>query len=74
MHYAKKITQDIVAKTDVMDELPRLVEVVSEVGNDVIQELSGYSHRIIYENTDQGVVVLAVTEKLRDLQPERIER
>ncbi len=45
-HYAKKVTQDIVAKTDVLEELPRLRKVVPEVGNDLIRELSMYSYRI----------------------------
>jgi len=35
-HYAKKVTQDIVAKTDGFDELPRMGKVVPELGNEDI--------------------------------------
>jgi plasmid stabilization system protein ParE len=73
-HYAKKVTQDIVAKTDVLDELPRVGRLVPELGNEAIRELSLYSYRILYEIKDHGVFVLAVLHKRRDLQPETIER
>ena len=47
-HYAKKVTQNIAAKTDVLDELPRMGKVVPELGNEDIRELSLYSCRILY--------------------------
>lgn len=49
LHYAKKVTQDIVAKTDTLGELPRVGRVVPELGNEAIRELSLYSYRILYE-------------------------
>jgi plasmid stabilization system protein ParE len=73
-HYAKKVTQDIVAKTDTLGELPRVGRVVPELGSEAIRELSLYSYRILYEIKDHGVFVLAVIHKRRDLQPEMIER
>ncbi len=73
-HYAKKVTQDILAKTDVLNELPRMGRVVPELGNEAIRELSLYSYRILYEIKDHGVFVLAVIHKRRDLQPDMIER
>jgi len=73
-HYAKKVTQDIAAKTDILDELPRMGKVVPELGTEVIRELSLYSYRIVYEIKNQGIVVLAVIHKRRDLQPEMVER
>ena len=39
-HYAKKVTQDIVAKTDILSELARMGRVVPELGNEAILELS----------------------------------
>ncbi len=33
-HYAKKVIQDIVAKTDGLDELPRMGKMVPELGNE----------------------------------------
>jgi plasmid stabilization system protein ParE len=68
-HYAKKVTQDIVAKTDVLDELPRVGKVVPELGIDTIRELSLYSYRILYEIKNHGVFVLAVIHARRELRP-----
>jgi len=73
-HYARKVTQDIAAKTDILDELPRMGKVVPELGNEAIRELSLYSYRILYEIREPDVVVLAVIHKRRDLQPEMVER
>ena len=73
-HYAKKMTQDIVAKTDILDELPRMGRMVPELGNETIRELSLYSYRILYEIKNQDVFVLAVIHKRRNFQPEMVER
>ena len=74
MHYARKVTQDIVAKTDVLNELPRMGKMVPELGNDAIRELSLYSYRILYEIKAPDVIVLAVIHKRRDFQPEMVEQ
>lgn len=73
-HYAKKVTQDIAARTNILNELPRMGRVVPELGNEVIRELSLYSYRILYEIKNQGIFVLAVIHMRRDLQPGMIER
>ena len=73
-HYAKKVTQDIVAKTDILNGLPRMGHIVHELGNEAIRELSLYSHRIVYEIKDPDIFVLAVIHQRRDLQPEMVER
>ena len=74
LHYAKKVTQDIAAKTDVLNELPHMGKMVPELGNDAIRELSLYSYRILYEIKAPDVIVLAVIHKRRDFQPEMIEQ
>lgn len=73
-HYAKKVTQDIAAKPDVLDKLPRVGKVVPEFDNEAIRELSLYSYRILYEIREPDVVVLAVIHKRRDFQPEMAEQ
>jgi toxin ParE1/3/4 len=73
-HYAKKVVQDIAAKTDILDELPRMGRVVPELGNEDIREIPLYSYRILHEIKGHDVFVLAVIHKRRDLQPEMIER
>lgn len=73
-YYAKKVTHEIVAKTGVLDKLPRVGRVLPELGNEGIRELSLYSYRILYEIKDDDVFVLAVIHKRRDFQPEMVER
>lgn len=71
-HYAKKVTQDIREKTDVLDHLPRMGKMVAEIGDKNVKELSLYSYRIIYEIRSQNAFVLAVVHKRRDLITEDI--
>jgi toxin ParE1/3/4 len=73
-HYAKKVTQDIREKADILDQLPKLGKTVPEVRDENVRELSLYSYRIIYEIKDQGVFVLAVVHKRRDLNVRDIEK
>ncbi len=73
-HYAKKVTQDIREKTDLLDQLPNLGKTVPEVRDEKIRELSVYSYRIIYKIQDQSVFVLAVVHKRKDLKAGEIER
>ncbi len=73
-HYAKKVTQDIREKTDVLDELPKVGKKVPELNDETVRELSLYSYRIIYEIKSQGVFVLAVVHKRRDLNVDDIPR
>jgi len=68
------VTQDIVAKTDNLDELPRMGRVVPELNNENIRELSLYSYRILYETKDKDVFVLTVIHRRRDLQPQMVEQ
>ena len=72
-HYAKKVVQDLVDKTDILERLPRIGQAVPELGKDNIRQLQIYSYRLIYEIKGEDVVVLAVVHKRRDLQPEMIE-
>ncbi|MCP4276568.1 MAG: type II toxin-antitoxin system RelE/ParE family toxin [Gammaproteobacteria bacterium] len=73
-HYAKKVTQDISAKTDILDRLPDMGRMVPELGNENIREIPMYSYRILYEIKDQDIFVLAVIHKRRNLRPEMVER
>jgi len=73
-HYAKKVTQDIREKTDVLDGLPKMGKKVPEVNDEAVRELSLYSYRIIYEIKNRGVFVLAVVHKRRDLKAGDIPR
>lgn len=73
-HYAKKVTQDIREKADILDQLPKLGKTVPEVNDENVRELSLYSYRIIYEIKNQGVFVMAVVHKRKDFKVGDIER
>ncbi len=73
-YYAKKVTQDIAAKTDILNELPLMGKIVPELNNVNIRELSLYSYRILYEIKDQDLFVLAVIHKRRNFQPKIIDQ
>ena len=67
-HYAKKVTQEIVDKTAILNELPRVGRVAPEIGDDNVRELSIYTYRIIYEVRVSEVYILTVAHKRRDLK------
>ena len=72
-HYAKKVAQDVVEKTDTLVDLSRLGRVVPELGDENVREVPAYSYRILYEiKTDDEIVVLAIIHKRKDLSPHEI--
>lgn len=73
-HYASKVVQEIVEKTGVLRELPRIGRAVPEIGDENVRELSLYAYRIIYEISGQDVYILAVAHKRRELKARDIAR
>ena len=69
IHYARKVTQDLIDKADSVDGLPRLGRIVPELDDDRVREIPAYSYRIIYEiRADDEIVVLAIVHKRRNLR------
>ncbi len=64
--YARKVVAEIVAKTDILEELPKIGKVVPEINQDAVRELHIYSYRILYEITSPNIVVLAVLHQRRN--------
>jgi plasmid stabilization system protein ParE len=73
-HYARKVTQEIVDKTGILNELPRLGRAVPEIGDDNVRELALYTYRIIYEINAADTYILAVAHKRRELKTGEIAR
>lgn len=71
-HYAKKVAQEIRAKADILEQLPRAGRKIPELDDEQVRELSVYSYRIIYEIRGGDVFVLAVIHKRRLLQAEEL--
>ena len=68
----KKVAQDIREKTNILDKLPKIGKMATEISDENVKELSLYSYRIIYENKSGKAFVLAVVHKRRDLIAEDI--
>jgi plasmid stabilization system protein ParE len=47
--YAKRVTQNIAAKPDMIKELPLIGKAVPELNDKQIREIAAYTYRIIYE-------------------------
>ncbi|GAB4179759.1 MAG: hypothetical protein Kow0020_15860 [Wenzhouxiangellaceae bacterium] len=73
-YYAKKVTEDIVAKSDILDHLPRAGRKVPGLDNDNSRELLPYSYRVPYEIRSEDVFVLVAIHKRPQLQPAMVDR
>ena len=70
--YARKVATEIVEKTDILDETPKLGKIVAEIKDENVRELHLYSYRILYEITGKNIEVLAVIHKRRNFNSEEI--
>ncbi len=73
-YYAHKIVDEIIAKADILNELPRIGRVVPEIGDSDVREIPVYSYRIIYEISGNNISILAVAHKRRNLKAEEIRK
>lgn len=65
-YYARKVSQDIVDKSEKLNYLPEIGRVVPEIDDPNIREIFIYSYRLIYEVLPNGVQVLALIHDKRD--------
>ena len=65
-YYARKVTQEIVAKTETLTELPEIGRIVPEISDQNIRELIVYSYRMIYESSVADIGILAIIQGRRD--------
>ncbi len=72
--YAKRVSDALVRKTFLLDELPRLGRIVPELNDEMVREVSPYSYSILYEIKTTHIGILAVIHKRRDLQTGEIPR
>jgi toxin ParE1/3/4 len=72
--YAKRVSDALVRKTFLLDELPRMGRKVPELDDEAVRELSLYSYRILYEIKNTHNYILAVIHKRRDLLAQEITR
>lgn len=65
-YYAEKVADDVVGKSEILNEFPEIGRQVPEIGDPNIRELFVHSYRLIYEVTSHHVVILAVIHNKRD--------
>ncbi len=59
-YYALKVSQEFVAKSEVLLDFPKMGRIVPEIGDPNIRELFVYSYRLIYEVSSNQIEILAV--------------
>lgn len=69
-HYAKKVIQEIVEKTDFIGAQPHIGHIVSEIDNKSVREFQLYSYRIIYEITGSDITILTIMHKRKLFKPD----
>ena len=65
-YYARRVIQEIVAKTETLTELPEIDRIVPEVSDQNVRELIVYSYRLVYEISASGIEILAIIHGKRD--------
>ena len=73
-HYAKKVTQEIINKLDLINQQPHVGHIVSEIDNAKIREFSLYSYRIIYEINQNDLTILTIIHKRKIFKPDEMPR
>ena len=68
-YYARKVIQEIIAKTETLTELPEIGRMVPEISDQNVRELIVYSYRLIYEISAAGIEILAIIHGRRDFAP-----
>ncbi|MEN6468981.1 MAG: type II toxin-antitoxin system RelE/ParE family toxin [Smithella sp.] len=59
-YYAKKVVQDVIDRTNILDEYPRIGRKVPEIGEENIREIFAYSYRILYEIKKETVYIIGI--------------
>jgi len=58
--YAKKVSQDIIAATEKLNQFPEIGRMVPELEEPNIRELIVYSYRLVYEIKSKNVDILTI--------------
>ena len=69
-YYAEKVSQDILERSEKLNEFPEIGRIVPEIGEVNIREVIVYSYRLIYETSSDKIEVLALIHCKQDFSPE----
>lgn len=72
--YAKKVINEIVEKSESLNDFPQIGRVVPEIEDPNIRELFIYSYRLIYETLPENLTILAIVHSKRDFNKKILSR
>ena len=73
-YYAKKVVQDIMDRTNILEESPRIGRKVPEIADENIREIFVYSYRILYEIKSEKIYVIGIIHGRRDFTSTHVYR
>jgi len=65
-YYAKKVVKDVIERTNILEEYPRLGRKAPEINDENIREISVYSYRVLYEIKLEKVYIIGIIHGRRD--------
>ncbi len=65
-YYAKKVVQDIIDRTNIIEKYPMIGRKVPEIDDENIREIFAYSYRILYEIKSEKIYVIGIIHGRRD--------
>ena len=65
-YYARKVSQEIVEKSEKLNNFPEIGRIVPEIDEPNIRELIIYSYRLIYEISPDKIEILALIHGKQD--------
>ena len=71
-YYAEKVSEDILERSEKLNEFPEIGRIVPEIGEVNIREVIVYSYRLIYEISSDKIEVLALIHCKQDFSPETL--
>ena len=71
-YYAEKVSQNILERSEKLNEFPKIGRIVPEIGEVNIREVIVYSYRLIYEISSDKIEVLALIHCKQDFSPETL--
>lgn len=73
-YYAKKVLQDVIDRTTILDKYPRIGRKVPEIDEESIREIFAYSYRILYEIKKETVYIIGIIHGRQDLTDIHLHR
>ena len=73
-HCAKKVVRDIVEKTNILEEDPKIGRKTPEIDDEDIREIFAYSYRILNEIKSEKVYVIGIIHGRRDFVSTHVYR